>query len=53
MQLFVDQGLLGDVADLYSFTAETFDGLEGFAALSIANLLAAIDDSRARRCTGC
>jgi DNA ligase (NAD+) len=48
VQLFVDQGLLNDVADLYSFTAETFDGLEGFAAISIANLLGAIDDSRAR-----
>ena len=48
VQLFVDQGLLNDVADLYSFTTETFDGLEGFAALSIANLLAAIDESRSR-----
>jgi DNA ligase (NAD+) len=48
VQLFIDQGLLKDVADLYSFTAETFDGLEGFAALSIANLLSAIDQSRGR-----
>ena len=48
VQLFIDQGLLNDVADLYSFTAGTFDGLEGFAALSIANLLAAIDESRRR-----
>ncbi len=48
VQLFVDHGLLTDVADLYSFTAATFDGLEGFAALSIANLLAAIDESRTR-----
>ena len=48
VQLFIDQGLLNDVADLYSFTAGTFDGLEGFAALSIANLLAAIDESRSR-----
>ena len=46
VQLFVDHGLLADVADLYSFTADTFEGLEGFAALSIANLLAAIDASR-------
>ncbi len=36
------------MADLYSFTPETFDGLEGFAAVSIANLLGAIDESRAR-----
>ncbi len=48
VELFVDQGLLVDVADLYSFTTETFAGLEGFAALSIANLLGAIDESRAR-----
>jgi DNA ligase (NAD+) len=48
VQLLVDHGLLVDVADLYGFTAATFDGLEGFAALSTANLLAAIDGSRAR-----
>jgi DNA ligase (NAD+) len=48
VQLLVDHGLLVDVADLYGFTPETFAGLEGFAALSIANLLAAIDESRAR-----
>ena len=44
----MDHGLLVDVADLYSFTAETFSELEGFAAVSIANLLGAIDDSRTR-----
>ncbi len=48
VQLFADQGLLSDVADLYSFTPETFAGLEGFAEISIANLLRAIDDSRSR-----
>ena len=48
VQLLVDHGLLVDVADLYGFTTETFDGLEGFAALSTANLLAAIDTSRSR-----
>ena len=48
VQLLVDHGLLVDVADLYAFTTATFDGLEGFGALSIANLLAAIDESRAR-----
>jgi DNA ligase (NAD+) len=48
VQLLVDHGLLTDVADLYSFTAETFAGLEGFAELSIANLLGAIDESRGR-----
>lgn len=48
VQLLVDQGLLTDVADLYGFTAETFAGLEGFAELSTANLLTAIDASRAK-----
>ena len=48
VQLLVDHGLLADVADLYAFTPETFEGLEGFAALSTANLLAAIADSRRR-----
>ncbi len=48
IQLFTDLGLLKDVADLYGFTAETFDGIEGFGAVSIGNLLRAIDDSRTR-----
>jgi DNA ligase (NAD+) len=48
VQLLVDHGLLVDVADLYAFTEATFAGLEGFAALSTANLLAAIDESRSR-----
>ena len=48
VQLFIDHGLLTDVADLYSFTAATFEGLEGFGEVSIANLLAAIDASRAQ-----
>jgi DNA ligase (NAD+) len=48
VQLLVDRGQLGDVADLYSFDAGTFEGLEGFAALSISNLLGAIDESRGR-----
>ena len=48
VQLLADHGLLVDVADLYSFTAETFAGLEGFAELSVANLLGAIDVSRER-----
>ena len=48
VQLLVDRGLLLDVADLYGFTPATFEGLDGFAALSTANLMAAIDDSRSR-----
>ena len=48
VQLFTDRGLLNDVADLYAFTPATLEGLEGFGAVSIANLLGAIDDSRTR-----
>jgi DNA ligase (NAD+) len=48
VELFVGRGLLADVADLYSFTPDTFAGMEGFGALSIANLLAAIEASRSR-----
>jgi DNA ligase (NAD+) len=48
VQLFTDLGLLNDVADLYAFTAETFDGIEGFGPVSIGNLLGAIDESRTR-----
>ena len=48
VQLLVDHGLLVDVADLYSFTTQTFAGLEGFAEVSTANLLSAIDESRQR-----
>ena len=36
------------MADLYTFDERTFEGLEGFAAVSIANLLDAIDQSRSR-----
>jgi DNA ligase (NAD+) len=48
VELFVGRGLLVDVADLYSFTPDTFAGMEGFGALSIANLLGAIEASRSR-----
>lgn len=48
VRILADRGLLADVADLYGFTADTFAGLEGFAEVSVANLLGAIADSRAR-----
>ena len=48
VQLFIGEGLLADVADLYSFTPTTLEGLEGFGPQSIDNLLGAIDDSRSR-----
>ncbi|MFL5806478.1 MAG: NAD-dependent DNA ligase LigA [Roseiflexaceae bacterium] len=47
-QLFVDKGLVKDVADLYRLRAEDFAEMEGFAEKKIANLLAAIEDAKAR-----
>ncbi len=44
----VGAGLLGDPADLYTLSAERFEGLEGYGAVSVANLLAAIEASKAR-----
>jgi DNA ligase (NAD+) len=41
-------GLIADPADLYAVTAEDLEGLEGFAALSAANLVEAIGASRQR-----
>ncbi len=47
-QLFVEQGLVKDVADLYLLRAEHFAEMEGFGEKKIANLLAAIEDAKAR-----
>jgi len=44
----VAEGLIADPADLYGLTADRFVGLEGFAELSTANLLAAIERSKSR-----
>ncbi len=41
-------GLVGDVADLFSLTAADLATLEGFADISVTNLLAALDAARAR-----
>ena len=48
VQLVVDRGCWPTWPTSTRFTPETFAGLEGFAELSVANLLAAIDASRAR-----
>jgi len=45
---FLDEGLIEDVADIYELDAECLARLEGFGEVSAANLLAAIDASRAR-----
>jgi DNA ligase (NAD+) len=47
-QLFVDVGLVKDVADLYRLRAEDFEGMEGFGEKKIANLLTAIEDAKSR-----
>lgn len=47
-ELFVQLGLVRDVADLFYLRAEQLEGLEGFGPKRIANLLAAIDAARHR-----
>jgi DNA ligase (NAD+) len=46
--LLLDRELVHDPGDLYRLTADDLLGLEGFAAISVRNLLAAIDASRSR-----
>jgi len=46
VDLFVDEGLVHDAADLYTLRAEDILGLEGFAEKSTQNLLAAIEVSK-------
>jgi DNA ligase (NAD+) len=43
-----DAGLVGDVADLFELTAEPLETLEGMGSISAKNLLAAIEESKAR-----
>ncbi len=47
IELFVREGLLHDVADLYSLRAESILGLEGFKELSTKNILEGIEASKA------
>ncbi len=47
-ELFVEKGLIHDVADLYYLTGEQLRPLEGFAEKKVANLLAAIEASKAQ-----
>jgi DNA ligase (NAD+) len=42
------RGLVGDVGDLYALTHDDLIGLEGFADLSVRNLLDAIERSKSR-----
>jgi DNA ligase (NAD+) len=45
---FTGSGLLGDVGDIYSLTASSFEGIEGYGDISVNNLLGAIEASKAR-----
>ena len=45
---FLQEGLIGDVADVYELNREKLTVLEGFGEISARNLLAAIDASRER-----
>ncbi|MFP5318422.1 MAG: NAD-dependent DNA ligase LigA [Acidimicrobiia bacterium] len=44
----IDAGLLRDAGDVYSLTYDQLIGLEGFADLSVRNLLAAVERSKER-----
>jgi DNA ligase (NAD+) len=46
VQLFLDEGLIRDVGDLYALDADRLVGLEGFQRKSAENLVAAIEDSK-------
>ncbi|MGC8628018.1 MAG: NAD-dependent DNA ligase LigA [Acidimicrobiales bacterium] len=46
--LFCDQGLLHDVADIYSLDYERVESLEGFGRTSVANLAGAVEASKSR-----
>jgi DNA ligase (NAD+) len=46
--VFLDQGVIGDVADIYDLTEERLVELERFGETSARNLVAAIDESRSR-----
>jgi DNA ligase (NAD+) len=48
---FTNDGLLNDVADIYSLSAEQLGSIEGYGAISIKNLLDAIERSKDRPLT--
>ena len=46
--LFIEQGLIADVGDIYTIDWDRVAALEGFGQLSIDNLRAAVDESKKR-----
>ena len=48
VMLLTSKGMVADVGDIYSLTYDDLIALEGFADLSVRNLMAAIEDSKSR-----
>src|SRR5690606_13952848 len=48
VRLFLEQGLLSDIGDIYSLDYDAVRGLEGFGETSVNNLRAAIEASKDR-----
>ena len=48
VHLFIEEGLIADVGDIYSIDWDRVAALDGFGQLSIDNLKAAIEDSKSR-----
>lgn len=48
VRLFLDQGLIRDIADIYSLDLDAVRSLEGFGETSVNNLAAAIEASKSR-----
>ncbi len=48
VRLFLDLGLVGDIADIYAIDWSQVEGLDGFGETSIANLQRAIEASKDR-----
>ena len=47
-EIFVGQGLIGDVADIFSLRLDQLEGMEGFKRKRIDNLLAALEAAKGR-----
>ncbi|MEX1003845.1 MAG: NAD-dependent DNA ligase LigA [Acidimicrobiia bacterium] len=48
IQLLIDERLIADPADIFFLSPESFEGFEGWGDVSVANLMAGIDEARDR-----
>ncbi|MDX1448130.1 MAG: NAD-dependent DNA ligase LigA [Acidimicrobiia bacterium] len=48
IQMLIDEGLVSDPADIFFLTPESFDDMEGWGEVSVANLMEGIDAARDR-----